>query len=501
MRVSGTASALLARSSLSNNDPKNGSGDPRECAVNACDNAGASAGDPIDTLTGNFDYSLVDMSLETAAGTLSLQRSYASQAIDTNLYPTTIAPGWTHNHDTRLIFEQSTVWFKAHTLNQYRFINNGDGSFSPYAGVMATLTFNTTQQTYTLTAADQSVYTFNQQGYLLSWVNALGFGFDYTYQNDLLYRVTEPLSGRYLQFNYTDQKITSVTDNAGRSISYGYDANQDLTSFTDLRGKAWGYAYQAHRLTTLTSPDSSPNTILTIAYDPLGRAYEQFDGLNNRIVKITFNSDGTRTLEDAIGRSSIHGFDTRGTNTLVESPSGYQVHKSFDQNFRPTGILDQDGHLTQMTWSANGANLTEITDAGDYTTSMTYDSSNRLIQVTDPNDTRTILTYIGSLVDDVTIMSGTETLSITTYDYTTAADAPQPVGLLKKTTDAMGHETAYSYDPFGQLMTITRIVPNEQDIVTQIAYDAVGRVTDVTDPTDSVTHYEYRCNGKSIGNG
>jgi len=273
---------LLDRSSLSQNSPKNGAGDPRECAVSACD-ASASAGDPIDTRTGNFDNSLVDLSLQTIASPLTFQRSYASLATDSGQYPTDLGPGWTHNQDTRLVFETGKVWFKAHTLNQYQFTDNGDQTYTPYAGVLASLDYAAGTSSYTLTAADQSVYTFDATGQLQSWRNELGYGFDYAYAAGKLYRVTEPLSGRYLQFNYQNGRLSSVNDQTSRQVSFGYDSNGDLTSFTDTRGYAWTYTYNAHRLTILKDPNNQ--VILTNAYNAQGRAYEQFNGLGQRIVK------------------------------------------------------------------------------------------------------------------------------------------------------------------------------------------------------------------------
>lgn len=483
---------LLKQTSLSGNDPKNGEGDPRECAINACGDAGASAGDPIDTLTGNFDYSLVDLTLDTLAGPLSMQRSYASQATDTSLYPTTMAPGWTHNHDIRLLISGDTVWFKGHTLNQYRLTKNTDGSYTPYAGVMASLQKNP-DESYTLIASDQSVYSFDSSGYLQSWRNQSGFGFDYTYANNLLSQVTEPLSGRFLQFFYSGSRLTSVVDNASREVSYAYDANNDLTTFIDANNKTWGYTYTRHRLETLTSPETAPNTILHTEYDSQGRAYEQTDGLGNRIVHITYNTDGTRTLTDALGRTSKQGFDGRNTNTLLESTTGYQTNKTYNANFRPILVEDQDGHATQMVWSADGANMTSITDPGNFTTTMQYDDLNHLTRVTDPYNVKTIFTYAGTQLQNVTRKDAADvTLSVTSYTYTTAAADPlQPQGLLKTTTDARGNVTQYDYDAAGQLSTITQIVPAGQNVVTHMAYDALGRISDLTGPTGMVTHYTY----------
>jgi len=491
VRVQGKTFELVNQFSLSSNKPKNGSGDSRECAVSGCSNAQATAGDPIDTRTGNFDYSLVDLTLQTMAGPLSFQRSYASLGIDTNQYPTDLGPGWTHNQDTRLIFETGTVWFKGHTLNQFKFIDNGNQTYTPYAGVLASLTYDAGTSTYSLKASDQSIYTFTSSGQLQNWRNELEFGFDYSYSNNKLYRVTEALSGRYLQFNYQNGHLTSVNDSSSpvRTVSFDYDSNGDLTAFTDVRGLTWTYTYDAHRLTILRDPNTQ--VLLTTAYDAQGRAEEQFNGTNERIVKIIYNADGTSTLLDALGRTATDVYDGRNTNSAYIDSAGYVVQKSYDAYFRPSLVKDQDNRTLQYQWSADGANLTYIKDAAGNETHLQYDARNHLTQVTDPRNQVMTYAYTDSLLTGVTRQTSAGNIT-TIYTYTTSSDAPQPVGLLKTITDALNHTTTFTYDAKGQLI----VIKDADNKETHFAYDDQGHVTDITDSLGRVTHTIY----DSVGN-
>ncbi|MRS04849.1 hypothetical protein EG832_16780, partial [bacterium] len=258
-------SILMDRSTLSNGSPKNGINDPRECPISACNPATASSGDPVDIRTGNFEYGWVDLSLQTPAGPLTMQRSYASQAIDTSTYPTTLGPGWTHNQEPRLFFEPGLVWLRAHTLNQYQFIDHGNHVYTPYPGVLAYLSYDSFSSTYSVHTTDQSLYEFDPNGKLLTWRNSENRGFDYTYTDGNLNRVTEPFTGRYIQFNYANGKLTSVTDHTNRQIDYGYDASGDLVSVTDTQDLTWSYAYSGHRMTEVKAPGFL--TVLTVLYD------------------------------------------------------------------------------------------------------------------------------------------------------------------------------------------------------------------------------------------
>ena len=164
---------VLPQSALSTCQPKEDQGDARECQVNGTKDTQGYAGDPINTRTGAFDILVPDLSMITAAGPLIFQRTYSSAA--TELHTSNLGPGWTHNHDTRLIFpddpggEENSIWRKAHTANLYRFIIVGNGTFEAYPGVLATLVRNSgPPRSYTLTNRAQETYTFDEDGVLLS---------------------------------------------------------------------------------------------------------------------------------------------------------------------------------------------------------------------------------------------------------------------------------------------------------------------------------------------
>ncbi|MGI0013376.1 MAG: DUF6531 domain-containing protein, partial [Nitrososphaera sp.] len=203
-----SSATLLDRMRWSSLSTKNRGNDLREGAVTACICSQGYVGDPINTQTGGFDFTWVDLSIPTVAGALVFQRTYAS--VVTNTYTTTLGYGWTHNHDTRLIFptdpggEPGVVWFKAHSANQYRFTDNGNGTYTPYPGVLAALTYNAISATHVLTNTAQAVYTFDSAGKLLSWKGSQDHTFNYTYSSGRLTRVTESSSGRYVDLRYTD---------------------------------------------------------------------------------------------------------------------------------------------------------------------------------------------------------------------------------------------------------------------------------------------------------
>ena len=127
-------------------------------------------------------------------------------------------------------------------------------------------------------------------------------------------------------------------------------------------------------------------SIVRTEYDAQGRAYRQFNGEGETMVEIVYNPDGTATVLDGLGNSSIHGYDSRNTLTGEIDALGGTDSKVYDFNFRPTKVTDATGDITQLTWSEDGANLTQVIDAEGNRVDLTYDELNNLTDVIDPKE-------------------------------------------------------------------------------------------------------------------
>jgi len=481
-----------------------GTPDSRGCRVGTYEGATGDAGDPIDTRTGNFDYSISDLAIETASGPLVFQRSYASLAVDT--YTSLLGFGWTHNHDTRLIFpgdpggQAGAVLFKAHSANQYTFTDNGNGTYSPIPGVLASLVRNPgPPATFALNDPGQATYVFSETGQLLSWSDAQGRTWSYTYDgNNRLDRVTDNTSGRYLDLDYNPQgRIERVADHTGRDVTFGYDANGDLTTVTDVLDQTWTYVYDsAHRLRQALDPES--HQVVRTEYDAQGRAYEQYDASDTLVLQITYNADGTTTILDALGNGTTHAYDDRHTLTETIDDLGHGADRTYDPNFRPGTITDENGHEALLTWSEDGANLTQLVDAEGAQVDLTYDNLNSLRTVIDGRRNTTTYTYNETDPDPdrrTLLLSVEDPLShVTEYTYTTAADYPQPPGLLKTITDPNGHITQFVYNQFGQ--RIQMIDPLSHS--TYYSYDSLGRLHTTRDPLGHVAWTCYDASGRVV---
>jgi RHS repeat-associated protein len=461
--------------------------DWREGAITACVPCvqQVTVGGPINTATGALEYSVTDLNFPALGGEMAFRRSYSTLATD--MYTTTLGYGWTHNLDTRLMFQLGQALFKAHSANQYIFYDNFDGTYSPYPGIKATLTRSGSD--YVITTSSQTTYTFDAEGKLITWTNATGHSWTYTYNvSDQLIQVES--GARHISLAYEAGQLKTVSDHTGRQVTFNYDPTTgDLASVVDVNNKTWTYHYDgtSHRLTEVIDPLN--RTIERTAYDSQGRAIQQFNGEGELVVSLTYNADGTTTVTDGLGHSTVHDYDVRNTLTNQTNALAASSSKAFDHNFHPTSSTDALNHTSQMEWSEDGANLTKTIDALGHPTTLEYNPLNNLTHTTDALQHTTVYTYTGTLLTSFADALG----KVTFYEYTTAADAPQPPNLLKSVTDPNGLTTSYLYNEFGQRLTVT--TPQG---ATHYSYDALGRVETVTDTLSLVTKYEYDNAGRQV---
>lgn len=470
------------------------SSDGRECPL--IQGSQGSAGDPINTRTGGLDVSYTDISFPTVAGDLVFQRYYSSTAVNSFTEP--FGPGWTHNHDTRLVFPSDPggnpdgILFKAHSLNSYLFYDNGDGTYSPESGMTSSLVEQTDPSiTYTVTDQSQHVYSFDEFGKLTVWNDGKGHTWSYGYDaNNLLNRVTDDTSSNYLEFTYSPEGyLSSVTDNMGRSVSYGYDSSNDLVSVTDVLSQVWNLTYDpSHHLRMVTDPSSK--TIMHTEYDAQGRAFQQYDGENNLVTQISYNLDGTRVITDGEGNDITHSYSSRNTLYSTQNSLDNSKQFAFDDNFRLSASTDENSNSIAMNWSANGANLLTTTDAEGNRTDLFYDSLNNLQSVTLPSGVSNEYTYSGTL-----LTGSTDSLEHAfSYTYTDTQDAPAPAGLLETITDPLNHVTRYEYNNLGQMTLMFNAVNQE----TQYLYDSWGNVKAIVYPSGRQDWTCYNAAGQLV---
>ena len=479
------------------------------CWLDKCKSSASSATGvttmPINTRTGNYEYFTEDLSIPTSAGDLSFTRDYVSAITSLS---STLGPGWTHNHDTRLVFSSdpeglpNKVLFKAHTANRYVFYDDVyTNLYIPEPGLHATLIKNTgTPVTYTLKDSGQEVYTFNEAGKLLTYTDAQGHTWTYSYLPDGKLDQVTAEGGKFLNLDYDPQgRVNLVKDHTNRSVSYAYNASGDLVTFTDVLSQNWTYEYHptlAHLLTRVAAPGNV--TVERQEYYANGKAWKQYDGEDNLIVELTYNLDGTTTIKDALNNVETHTYSDRSVLVTETNGAGGNLGKQYDFNFRPSVITDAlSNPPTNLIWSAYGTNLTQIKDALLNTTQIDYGNYNNPTRVVDPRTYETKYFYLDpnfptlpTRIEYPLSFDGGLTFIGTDYAYYPPASGTS-AGKVELVTDALGNKTHYTYTSSGQPDVVITAYQSSSPLITDYDYDNLGRLIKVTDPAGIVTTHEY----------
>ena len=300
--------------------------------------------------------------------------------------------------------------------------------------------------------------------------------------NGLVKQVTQP-DGAYVLFTYDDaQRLTSISDNAGNSVTYTLNAASErikedvkdssgvlqrtlsttystlgqLQATTDAYGRSTTFTYDAN-----DNPD--------IATDALSRAADNdYDALSRL----------TRSLQDVNGVAAETKFtyDTLDNVTQVTDPKALNTNYTYNGFGDLTQLQSPDTGTTSYSYDAAG-NRKSQTDARGKVTNYVYDALNRLTSMTYPATAALNTTY--------------------TYDAAQASCAAGEtfsVGRLSKV--AIGSDsTTYCYDRFGQVVRKVQVV-NAKTFTLRYVYDVSGRLAKIIYPDNAEVTYTPDAQGR-----
>ncbi|MEV4999382.1 RHS repeat-associated core domain-containing protein [Streptomyces niveus] len=312
---------------------------------------------------------------------------------------------------------------------------------------------------------------------------------------------------------------TTVTDPDGDKTVHTHNADGEITKVTDPRGKSRSRTYQNRNLQTATDAlgtgtGGTGGNVTTYGYDtrnnpssaklPTGAtaavsAYQTIAG-----------TDLPKDFSAADGKKDTFSYDTSG-NTLSVTTSGaaggsrdYTYNKATPtcggfEGQRCTA-KDLNGKTTSFTYDTKG-NLWKAkppSPLGEVT--YTYDALGRPETVTDGRGVKSV--YVYDSRDRVTKISSPSSTVIYTWDgdgnQTSRTDAS---GTTRWDFDALnresvrtlqnGAQTALAYTPGGEVDHYTD--PNGK---TDYTWDIAGRLSELKDPANKTTLYEYNDNDK-----
>jgi RHS repeat-associated protein len=257
-----------------------------------------------------------------------------------------------------------------------------------------------------------------------------------------------------------------------------------------VTSQAVTYTYNDNsQILTINGPRTDVDDITTYTYDSDGYRNSITNALGHVITLSNFNGRGEpQQITDANGTVTTLTYHVRGW--LLSSSI---QHSSNDPTLASTTTYGYD----------NAGNVTQVTLPNGNELNYHYDTSDRLIAVS--NNAGERIDYVLDNADNRTAQTISDTGSTITYRMTQAYDelsrVMEVVGADSQTTqidydvndnpvqttNPRSHASQNQYDPLDRLTQTT----DANNGITQFTYDTQDRLTSVTDANGNATTYQY----------
>ncbi len=310
--------------------------------------------------------------------------------------------------------------------------------------------------------------------------------------------------------DYAPQRLKTLTDHTGRTVTYHWNAANQLSHITDVRGQDWRFVY-------------SDKGELTQQIDPEGRITHYDIELTGK-----FNS---RINHDGVGVSYEYGYDEeKDIYYVLEKHTAGRVEETFynamgqverrqtngEQQQKVSVVLSDGtlgvanlvkGYSTKSTYWYRGDELVRVDtsvpggrsidttpiyiksettiDARGNKTVREYDQWKNEIKVTHADGSTITRTWNVEYGLPLTVTN--ERGVVTEYEY---GDRGNLLTLIEAKGKPEERTTRYTYDDYGQMLTMTTgesAAGKTELATTHYAYDQYGNVIRITDPLKNIT--------------
>ena len=484
--------------------------------------------DPVNVATGNFIEHECDLSFEhaPAASLIKLERMYNSVAVT---YPEE-APsgifgfGWSSTLDTQLTLSNTGAVWHTPDGRALAFPRMGDGfGRVPSESYWLSKTVPGDElYSYVSTATTKAIKTAENAGRKVSaptapayyWVvyNSKHVRYFYDpsgawtgvmeghyatltlplYLSDSatgaleLTDIVHPASGRGLQIRYgnspRDNRIrpesasTYFIDHDVQildTVTYIYD-DDDLLAAVNRPDGIRRYTHNAKRLIEEVW-DVNGHREVTNTYDGQGRVVHQLTE-HSREVSFVYAPGIMTIVADAItgDSSNIWRSDEHGRLSSMTAADGSRQVMRYDKFGNRISVTERDGSTISRSYDSHSRLAKQLTPEGALS-KYTWDEHNRLL-TTSVCDFRDRLNP-----GDPVVVS---------YTYESTGANPNPITM----TDGNGHTTEYSWDEYGNLLSVT----DPTGVRTTYTYNARQELISITNGVGDTVHLEYDKHGRIV---
>ncbi len=290
-----------------------------------------------------------------------------------------------------------------------------------------------------------TTYTYNGLGRLTSINHPSGESFNYTYD------VTDRLTTVVDSWGFTEDTINYINDAFGNVLEEQVSAGTPLLPFAPIVSegtRTHSYTYDAQN--RVLQSIGSQGQVTAYDYDANSNLIQVTDPLN-KLSKFTYDPLNRRTATiDASGAQTQATYDTDNHPLSVKDARGLVTSYTYDGLGNLTSITSPDTGSTTLSYDS-ADNLLSQPDAKGLQTNRSYDALNRVTQIRYPGIAPTNFSYDQGTtgIGRLTRMADSTGSTAWVYDEQgRVAQKTQQVGALTLTVK-------YSYDPFGNPLTIT----------------------------------------------
>ncbi|MFH0727105.1 MAG: RHS repeat-associated core domain-containing protein [Pseudomonadota bacterium] len=286
-----------------------------------------------------------------------------------------------------------------------------------------------------------------------------------------------------MSYEYTDKRLSKITDVLGNETVYEYNAKARLVRTLDAAGRE-----------TLAGYNSSGDVVSVVDKEGNGHFFEyDFDktqkeyyarikSSSGKIKEVWYTEKG-ETKKVMINGRRIQQILQDGRDYLITDEKGRVTRKEYDERENLTKIVYPDGEQASFEYDLRFNKVKRVVDPLGRVTELSYDDYGNLTQKVEalatPDERRSTFTYNGFGQILSATLVGEAVTTLFTYDA---------AGNLSTITDPEGKTIRLTqYDNMGNLLQMVDARNNEW----QFDYDGIGRLTSQTDPLLNRTSYEY----------
>lgn len=359
----------------------------------------------------------------------------------------------------------------------------------------------------------------------------------YFFDNAIHKKITrmQDANGNFINFNYTDSLLTSLSNADGQAITFTYNPQGRLATVVDAvtsPTRTFTYTYDAvGNLTEVKDPlngknkytylingpmktisDNNGNVVdiiyypdfstreligcnkrLSFSYDTLSKktiATDHFsNGGANQVTVYTYQKMEnlgwiTSVSGNCCGYNLQYEYDDQGNQTKMTDANGRVYKYTYDGNGNMLTVTDPLNQVSSYTYSVNYNKITSYKDNKGFLYTLSYDAAGNLTQLIAPGNNIYTATY--NTKGDITSSTDPKG-NIFTYNYDAYGN---PVNV----TGPNGYNAALSFDARGNLLSYTDARGNSSSA----EYDILDRLKKITDPVNNNVQFSYDANGNIV---